>query len=133
MTLLAAFATLLYRYTGQEDLLVGTVTGGRKRPEIEKLMGFFLNTVVLRPKLAGNPTFRQLLGRVRQVTLGAYAHDDVPFEHLVMELRAEQDLSRNPLFQVMLALNPSLPALEARWTVTEMDVDTGAAKFDLVI
>src|SRR2546425_621375 len=83
MTLLAAFKTLLYRYSGQEHILVGSVTAGRNHPELEKLIGFFLSTVVLRTDLSGNPTFRQLLGRVRDVTLEALSHDEVPFEHLV--------------------------------------------------
>src|SRR5207248_3067512 len=102
MTLLAAFQTLLYRYTGQDDIAVGSPIAGRNRSEIEGLIGFFVNTLVLRSNLAGNPTSRELLARVRQVALGAYAHQDIPFEKLVEELQPERNLSYSPLFQVMI-------------------------------
>jgi Condensation domain/TubC N-terminal docking domain len=88
MTLLAAFQTLLYRYTGQDDIVVGTPIAGRNLVEVGGLIGFFVNTLVLRTKLAGNPSFRELLGRVREVVLGAYAHQDLPFEKLVEKLAA---------------------------------------------
>ncbi len=131
MTLAAAFQVLLYRYTGQDDLLIGTVTAGRKRSEVQKLMGYFLNTLVLRTNLSGNPTFRELLGRVREVTISASAHEDLPFEYLVKELRPERNLSRAPLIQVMLTVEPTPPVLPSGWTLTQMDVETETAKWDL--
>jgi len=100
MILLAAFQILLYRYSGQDDIIVGTPIANRNRQEIEPLIGFFVNSLVLRSNLVGNPSFRELLKRVREVTLGAYAHQDLPFEKLVQELQPERDLSRNPIFQV---------------------------------
>ena len=103
-TLLAAFNALLYRYTGQDDLVVGTPIAGRRRAELEGLIGFFLNTLALRTDLTGNPSFEELLGRVRRTTTAAYSNQDVPFERLVEALALERDLSRTPLFQVMFVL-----------------------------
>jgi amino acid adenylation domain-containing protein len=114
MTLLAAFKVLLCRYTGQEDIVVGTPIAGRNRAEIEPLIGFFINTVALRGDLSGDPSFRELLRRVREVALGAYDHQELPFEKLVEELQLERDLSRTPLFQVffnMLNLESQGPEL----------------------
>ncbi|HEV2728127.1 MAG TPA: amino acid adenylation domain-containing protein, partial [Solirubrobacterales bacterium] len=105
MTLLAAFDVLLYRYTGQEDICVGTPVAGRTRAELEPLIGFFVNTLVLRTDASGGVTFVELMRRVREVALGAYAHQEVPFEKLVEELQPERDASRSPLFQVMFSLH----------------------------
>jgi amino acid adenylation domain-containing protein/non-ribosomal peptide synthase protein (TIGR01720 family) len=131
MTLLAAFKTLLYRYTGQDDIVVGTFSANRNRPELEGLIGYFLNTLVLRTDMSGTPSFRELLKRVRQVTLGAYAHEDLPFEKLVQTLQPERNLSQNPLFQVAFAPQPPMPSLNSDWTVSELDIQTDTAKFDL--
>ncbi len=118
MTLLAGFEALLWRWTGQRDLSVGTPVAGRTRVETEELIGFFVNTLVLRTELSGGWSFGELLARVREVSLEAYGHQEVPFERLVEELRPGRDLSRTPLFQVMFTLQNvplgslSLPGLE---------------------
>ncbi len=135
MTLLAAFQALLFRYTGQDDIVVGTPIAGRTRSEVEGLIGFFVNTLVLRTGLGGNPTFLDALKRVREVALGAYAHQEVPFEKLVEELQPERDLSRPPLFGVMFMLEnrplaaPQLHGLKAG----HVQVESGTAKFDLTL
>jgi amino acid adenylation domain-containing protein len=135
MTLLAAFKTLLYRYTGQEDILVGSPIASRNSSEIESLIGFFVNTLVLRTDLNGNPTFRDLLSRVREVALGAYAHQDVPFEKLVEELQPNRDLSHSPLFQVMFAFqNASEFAIELPGlSLNCQQIHSGTANFDLTL
>ncbi|HEY0735279.1 MAG TPA: amino acid adenylation domain-containing protein, partial [Herpetosiphonaceae bacterium] len=135
MTLLAAFQVLLYRYSGQNDIAVGTPIAGRTRREIEPLIGFFINTLVLRTDLSGAPAFRELLQRVRQVTLGAYEHQDIPFEMLVETLQPTRQLSHNPLFQVMFALQNTpvqtldLPDLR----LSPVDLETTTAKTDLLL
>ncbi|HSF40240.1 MAG TPA: amino acid adenylation domain-containing protein, partial [Thermoanaerobaculia bacterium] len=136
MTLLAAFDTLLYRYTGQDDLLVGSPVAGRTRAEVEGLIGFFVNTLVLRAGLAGDPGFSPLLARVRESVLGAWAHQDVPFERLVEELAPERDLSRSPLFQVLLTFENASPlplSLGPGIDLAAEAVGTGTAKFDLSV
>ena len=103
MTLLAAFQALLHRYTAQDDLVVAAPTAGRTRTELEPLIGFFVNMLVLRTDTSGDPTFRELLGRVSKVALDAFANQEVPFEKLVEELHPHRDPSRNPLFQIVFA------------------------------
>lgn len=131
MTLASSFATLLHRYSGQDDMLVGTVAAGRKAAELEGLLGCFQNPLALRLNLAGNPNFVELLRRTREVTLGALCNDDVPFETVVSELHPDRDLSRDPLLQVLISLAPSASAVDPGWDVSQMRVDVGAAKFDL--
>ncbi|MCP4659912.1 MAG: amino acid adenylation domain-containing protein, partial [bacterium] len=134
MTLLAAFQVLLHRHTGQEDIALGSPIAGRNRPEIEALAGFFVNTLVMRGDLRGDPAFDALLARVREAALGAYAHQDLPFEALVEELVPERDLSRNPLVQVLLVLQSAsvVPReLEPGLAMEVELLDTGTAKFDL--
>jgi amino acid adenylation domain-containing protein len=135
MTLLAAFQTLLHRYTGQGDIAVGSLIANRNRVELEGLIGFFVNVLVLRTDLSGDPSFHELLMRVRTVTLGAYEHQDVPYEKLLEELRPPRDLSRNPLFQVMCVLhNTPRQALElSGLTVHRLEIDPGTARFDLTL
>ncbi|MEG3848719.1 non-ribosomal peptide synthetase, partial [Microcoleus sp. herbarium13] len=133
MTMLAAFQTLLFRYSQQSDIAVGTPIANRNRSEIEALIGFFVNSLVLRTDLSGNPSFRELLNRVKEVALGAYAHQDVPFEKLVEELHPDRALNQNPLFQVVFALQNApadkleLPGL----TLKPQQLDAGTARFDL--
>ena len=133
MTMLAAFQTLLYRYTQQEDIVVGSPIANRNRSELEGLIGFFVNSLVLRTDFSGKPTFRELLDRVKEVTLGAYSHQDLPFEKLVEELHPERDLSRNPLFQVVFSLqNTPIVALELPGlTLSLFKYDSKTAKLDL--
>jgi amino acid adenylation domain-containing protein/non-ribosomal peptide synthase protein (TIGR01720 family) len=133
MALLAVFKTLLYRYTSQPDIVVGSPVANRSSVQCETLIGFFANTMVLRTDLSGDPTFRQLLGRVRETALGAYAHQDVPFERLVDELQAVRDLSFTPLFQVMFTLqNAPLPERRSSGlSISFLETESGTAKFDL--
>jgi amino acid adenylation domain-containing protein len=136
MTLLAAFDTLLYRYTGQDDLLVGSPVAGRTRAESEGLIGFFVNTLVLRTGLAGDLGFSPLLARVRESVLGAWTHQDVPFERLVEELAPERDLSRSPLFQILLTFESASPpplVLGPGVDLAAEAVETRTAKFDLAV
>lgn len=140
MTLLAAFKALLHRYTAQDDLVVGTPIANRNRVDIEGIVGFFVNTLVLRTDLSGDPTFRALLGRIREVTLEAYAHQDLPFEKLVMELQPDRNLSHNPLFQVFFALQntpisprQASPRRETEGPRPPAAPVSGTSKFDLTL
>jgi amino acid adenylation domain-containing protein len=135
MTALAAFQTLLARYSGQGDIVVGSPIAGRTRTETEGLIGFFVNTLALRTDLSGDPTFRELLGRVREGAFGAYEHQEVPFERLVEELRPERSLSHSALFQVLFTVqnsaapSPRLAGLE----VEPLRLERGIARFDLTL
>ncbi|OJH38589.1 non-ribosomal peptide synthetase [Cystobacter ferrugineus] len=136
MTLLAGFQAVLARYSGQDDIVVGSPIANRTRAETEGLIGFFVNTLALRTDLSGDPTFRELLGRVKDSALGAYAHQDVPFEKLVEVLQPQRDPSRSPLFQVMLVLqnNPAATVRAAGLTLHEYEeAGGGSAKFDLLL
>jgi amino acid adenylation domain-containing protein len=138
MTLLAGFQTLLFRHSGQPDLVVGSPVANRNRLEIEGIIGFFVNTLALRGDLSGDPTFRQLLERVREVAVEAFAHEDLPFEKLVEELRPDRRTQQNPIFPVLFAVQQKqgLPAASAedgglRWELAE--VHPGTAKLDLTL
>lgn len=135
MTTLAAFQTLLYRQTGQEDILIGTPIAGRNRAETELMIGFFVNTLVLRTDLSGTPTFRELLGRVREAAMGAFAHQEMPFEKLVEELQPDRDLTHTPLFQVFFNMI-NLPDAELHFAgLDAAPIKLGAVhtKFDLTL
>jgi non-ribosomal peptide synthetase component F/acyl carrier protein len=136
MTLLAIFQTLLFRHTGEVDLVIGTPIANRTKPQLENLIGLFVNTLIIRADLSGEPTFLELLARVRETALGAYAHQDMPFELLVEELQPSRSLDHNPLFQVMFLLQSTDPS-----DVTQTDshhtrpihITTSTAKFDLTV
>jgi amino acid adenylation domain-containing protein len=137
MTLLAAFTLLLSRYSGQEDIIIGSPISGRTRVELEGLIGFFVNTLALRTELSGNPTVSELLARVRETTLQAYAHQDLPFERLVEELKPERDLSRSPLIQVLFLFENAPVKERSRIATMTIAPFRGAegmtAKFDLTL
>ena len=133
MTLLAAFQVLLGRYSGQQDIVVGTPVANRNRAELEGLIGYFANVAMMRTRLDGQPTFRELLGRVKEKAIAVYGHGEMPFEKLVEELRPERTLSHNPLFQVMFSLR-NAPREEMRFSGLELQFVGGGsdrAKFDL--
>ncbi len=135
MTLLAAFQILLSRYTGQDDIVVGTDVANRNRLETENVIGFFINHLVLRTNLSGDPTFRELLRQVREVALGAYTYQDVPFNKLIEALKPERSLSQAPLFQVLFVLqNAPVKALDlAGLTLCPLEVNSETSKFDLAV
>src|SRR5215216_5416352 len=134
MTLFAAFSTFLYRYSEQRDILVGTPIANRNRAETESLIGFFINTLILRTRFSDDLTFRELLGQVRETALEAYAHQDLPFEKLVEELQPERTLSHSPLFQVMFHLQNALTEglTLSGLSMSPLDIETQTAKFDLL-
>jgi amino acid adenylation domain-containing protein len=135
MLLLAAYKLLLHRYSGSDDVVVGSPIANRTQPEIEGLIGYFANTLVLRTDLSDDPTVRELLQRVRETALDAYAHQDVPFEKVLEDLQPRRDPSRQPLFQTVFAFQNQPPAEKALYnlTITPVEVDTGTSKFDLTL
>src|SRR5262249_49773521 len=134
MAALAAFQTLLHRYSGQDDVVVGADIANRTWPEIEPLIGFFVNQLVLRAAFSADPRIRELMRRTRQIVLEAYEHQDVPFEKVVEVLRLERDMSRSPLFQVKLVFQNTprgmlqLPGLR----LEELDLELGTTRLDLI-
>jgi amino acid adenylation domain-containing protein len=135
MVLLAAWNVLLWKYTGQEDVLVGSAHAHRNRTELENLIGFFVNSLVLRTNLSGNPSFRDLLARVREVTISAQAHQDLPFEKLVDELQLERDLSRTPVYQVAFTFQnaPEAELTAPGLTLSRLQLPSQTSKFDLTL
>lgn len=135
MTLLAAFQVLLAKYSGHEDILVGSPIANRNQPNTGALIGCFLNTLVMRTDLSGDPTFNELLRRVREVALGAFENQDLPFEKIVSELRPERSLGHSPIFQVMFVLEnaPARPVKIQGLTLQTRYLDSGATKFDLTV
>lgn len=135
MTLVAGLSALLYRYSGQDDddLVLGTFTAGRKLAELEPLLGYFVNPLALRIDVSGNPTFVELLSRVRTVVLDALAHEDLPFADVVRESGWKPDASRNPLFQVVLSQQPRLAAIARGWDLATEEICNGGSKLDLMI
>jgi non-ribosomal peptide synthetase component F len=135
MTLLSGFVALLHRYTTQEDILVGTLSpAGRQRSELQKLLGYFLNPVVLRFDLSSNPTFRELLQLAREVVSEAISHDDLPLELLTQKLKPASDPTRHPFFNVAISLQPPVPeSVRPGWDVTSMDIGNGGGIWDLYV
>jgi non-ribosomal peptide synthetase component F len=135
MTLLAVFCTLIYRYSGQDDILIGSPIASRTQSQTENIIGFFVNTLVLRTHIENKTTFADLLKQIRQIALSAYAHQDIPFEHLVENLNPERSLSYSPLFQVMFTLQNheeseiNLPEL----SIQTLEQESTIAKFDLTL
>ena len=133
MTLLAAFKALLHRYSGQEDIIIGGVTDTRRRPELQKVVGYFLNSLVLRSKPQGRLRFRDYLAQVGDAVVGALSASDVPFDRIVRDIQPKRELSAHPLFQVLFSVEPPAPVFADGWDLTQMDVTVGASKFDLYL
>src|SRR6267378_4194890 len=133
MILVAGLASVLHRYTGQADIILGAPTAGRTFPELEKMAGYFVNILPLRIDVAGDPTFQELLVRVRETVLGALSNSDIPLTKLVETIRPTPDPGRNPFFQVAISVEPPIPAVDSGWSATQSDIPTGASKLDLYI
>ncbi len=133
MLLLASFAATLHRWSQQTDMLIGSVSGGRNQAELEHVIGYFLRMLVIRMDLRGDPTFQEVLLRVRETLLEALCHDGLPFQRLVRALAPAREVGRSPLFQVTFSIEPPLPGLRPEWDISEMDAGAVASKFDLSI
>jgi non-ribosomal peptide synthetase component F len=134
VTLLAALATLINRYSQQDDFVLGTPSSsGRKRPEVQSLLGYFLTPVALRFQLTKNLTFEELSRKAQRLSIEAVSNDDIPLEILARELNMNVSASRNPLFQIAISLQPVTPKLDLDWRVTSMDIDSGGAPWDLYL
>lgn len=133
MVLLAAYKVMLHRYSGQDDIIVGGVTDTRRRPELQALIGYFLNSVALRSRPHAEKPFRAFLKDVRDTVLGALDASDVPFDHVVRAVKPKRDASRHPLFQVLFSIQPPMPEFGGGWDLTQMDVAVGTAKLDLYL
>jgi len=133
MFLLAAFKTLLHRYSGQEDILVGGLSDARRRPEFQKMMGHCVNTLALRTQPSGEQSFREYLAEVKDTVLAALANSEVPFDRLIRDLRPKRESTRRPFFQVILAMEPPIEAADPAWDLTHTDTSTGFAKIDLYL
>lgn len=133
MTLLAVFKALLHRYSGQDDIIIGGVTDTRRRPELQNVVGYFLNSLALRTQPKSDMRFRDYLAQVRDAVAGALSASDVPFDRIVRDLQPKRDLSAHPLFQILFSVEPPAPTFADGWDLTQMDVTVGAAKFDLYL
>jgi amino acid adenylation domain-containing protein len=133
MILVAGLAAVMHRYTGQTDIILGAPTAGRTLPELEKIPGCFVNVLSLRVDAAGDPTFQELLARVRETVLGALSNSDIPLTRLVETIRPAPDPSRNPFFQVAISVEPPIPTVDSGWSAAQSDIPTGASKLDLYI
>jgi amino acid adenylation domain-containing protein len=133
MVLLAAYKVMLHRYSGQDDVIVGGVTDTRRRPELQALMGYFLNSVALRSRPHADKPFRAFLKEVRDTVLGALDASDAPFDYVVRAIKPKRDASRHPLFQVLFSIQPPMPEFNGGWDLTQMDVTVGTAKLDLYL
>jgi amino acid adenylation domain-containing protein len=133
MTLLSGLVAILHRYTGQQDIILGSLTAGRSRAELEPLLGYFVNPLALRFNLSDNPTFQQLQARVREVVLDALAHGEAPFPEVVKQTQQRPEPSRNPLFQIVLSQQPQLPHLPPGWDLVTEEISNGGSKLDLII
>ena len=133
MILVAGLASVLHRYTGQADIILGAPTAGRTASELEKMPGYFLNILPLRIDVSADPTFQELLVRVRETVLGALSNSDIPLTQLVETIRPAPDPARNPFFQAAISVEPPIPAVDGQWSATQSDIATGASKLDLYI